>query len=92
MRINGDMLLEVEQALKTVHTNFTDAEKLTKEWSGVVGHSGLADQLDEFSGNWDDTRDNMLEGIKAMSEAAGGIAKVFADLDKELADAQTKEK
>jgi hypothetical protein len=87
MRVNGDRLLEVQTGLTTVHTSFSDAEKLTDGWRDVVGHGGLADQLDDFSGNWDDTRDNMLEGIKAIAEAAGAIAATFEDLEDQLASA-----
>ncbi|MET0930912.1 MAG: hypothetical protein ABWX74_15435 [Aeromicrobium sp.] len=89
MRVNGDRLLEVQSALKTVHTNFSDAEKLSEAWGDVVGHRGLADTLDDFSGNWDDTRDNMLEGITAMADAAGAMAETFEDLDNQLAEALT---
>lgn len=90
MRINGDRLLDVQSGLKTVHANFSDAEKLSKGWGDVVGHRGLADTLDDFSGNWDDTRDNMLDGIKAMSEAAGAIAETFEDLEDQLTAAMTE--
>lgn len=91
MRVNGDRLDEVANGLKTVHADFSDAEKLSKDWGGTVGDRGLADTLDDFSGNWDNTRDNMLDGIKAMAEAASAMADTWDDLENQLTDALTKE-
>jgi hypothetical protein len=91
LRISLEMLREVERALKLVHDEFDKAEDLTDEWRGVVGHDGLGDQLDDFSGNWDGTRENMLESIKSMGELAGQIAQAFEDTDSELERCLTEE-
>lgn len=87
MRIDLDRMDDLRQDLVLVHDEFTNAERLTDDWKGAVGHDGLADQLHDFSGNWDDTRKNMLEGIKGMSEYAKAIVEQFTKLDHELTDA-----
>lgn len=91
MKISWDMLREVSRALSTVQSEFSSAEQLTDEWRALVGHGGLAGQLDDFSGNWNDTRENMLESLEQISTLAADIAQVFEDLDNDLADSLQKE-
>ncbi len=90
MRIDLDRLEGLSTTLETVHSDFSNAEKLTDSWRDEVGHDGLADKLHDFSGNWDDTRANMLEGIANMAQLARDVAKAFRDADGELAKALTE--
>lgn len=87
MRIDLDRMEALAQDLQLVHTEFSDAERLTDDWKGAVGHDGLSDQLHDFSGNWNDTRDNMLEGIQGMADCAAAIVEQFTLLDQDLSDA-----
>lgn len=90
MRVDLDRLDDLGVTLGQVHAEFQSAERLTESWRDAVGHDGLANKLDDFSGNWDDTRENMLEGIKNMGQLARDIAAAFRDADSELAKALTE--
>jgi hypothetical protein len=84
LKIDLDAVRAIGSDLKSLAGEFEGANVRSDALAEAVGHSGLSDAVRSFAHSWDDTREDMLEGIKGLGEAAGVIADVFAQTDADL--------
>ncbi|MFE1440897.1 hypothetical protein [Streptomyces sp. NPDC058739] len=66
---------------------FDDLDKLHGGCADDIGHSGLAGKLEDFAGNWEISRKKLTEDVEALSKLAKDAAKVYEDVDHQLAEA-----
>lgn len=78
---------EAGRQLTAVKHEFEHASNNSRSLADAVGHDGLADALIDFADKWDDTREDMVENIGTLAEAASGISEAFSQLDSEYAAA-----
>ena len=83
--IDVGMLKDLGTDLGKVATEFAEANVRSDDIAEAVGHDKLAQTVRSFAHGWDDTREDMTEQITFLSEASTEIAKVFEELDGELA-------
>jgi hypothetical protein len=76
--------------LRYVATEFEHAERITEDYGSMVGHRRLASRLEDFAGNWDDTRNEMLESIKTLAEVATKAGEMYEELEREFVKALTE--
>jgi hypothetical protein len=77
-------LEECGRSLRHVQQELQHAQAVADNYAATIGHPRLADRLRDFAGNWDDTREEMLESIKGLGDAAKGIADAFEDIEAHL--------
>ena len=87
VQLNLARLLEAGSRLTSVKSEFENASANARGLADAVGHDGLADALIDFADKWDDTREDMVENIGTLAEAASGISEAFSQLDSEYAAA-----
>ena len=92
LAISTAKLQELGRKLRFIATEFENAEKIADNYREFVGHDGLAEKLEEFADNWDDTRESMTEAIASYGEAAQKAAELFEELETELVATLTGEK
>ncbi len=71
-------------ALHLLAGELRGAERIVEDNRRAVGHDVLARRLDEFQGNWDDRRNDMLESIDALAGTARAAAEAFEDIEQNL--------
>lgn len=50
-----------------------------------IGHSRVANALEDFAGSWDDKRERLTTSLRAVGEMATASAQTFQEIDDELA-------
>jgi len=73
-------------SLRTVASEFDDANAHSDRVADAVGRGVLGDCLRDFAHEWDDARARMVEQIAALAETCTQIAVGFDGLDAGLAD------
>lgn len=84
--VEVDAIRTLGTDLKAVATEFEGANANSDGIAAAVGHGGLAETVRDFAHKWDDTRAEMVEGLKALGDAATTVADNWVDLDKQGAD------
>ncbi len=75
--------------LKTVATEFENANANSDGIAAAVGHAKLSETVHDFAHKWDDTRAEMVDALKNLGEAATTVAANWVDLDQQGADVLT---
>lgn len=83
--VDTTLLSDLGNDLGRVATEFSEANVRSDTIADAVGHDGLSDTVRSFAHGWDDTREDMVEQITFLSDAATSIAEVMAETDIELA-------
>jgi hypothetical protein len=84
LELDTAALDECGRSLRLVQQELQHAQAIADDYAATVGHSRLADRLHDFAGNWDDTRDEMLDSITGLGDAARGIGNAFEDIETHL--------
>lgn len=87
LRVDTALLCVAGTQLRTVATEFHQANANSDDAAEAVGHHGLADAVRCFAHNWDDRRAKIVEKIGTLAKAATGVGEAFEKLDNEFAAA-----
>lgn len=87
LNIDTGRVRSVGTGLSRIAREFENANVRSDRVADAVGHDGLADAVRSFAHSWDDTRADMTESIKGLSEATIAVADIFEQADGELAAA-----
>jgi hypothetical protein len=87
LRVDTHVLRETGTALRTVATEFENANARSDSAAEATGHRELAEKVQEFAHNWDDRRKKMVKNIQNLAEAASKTGEAFETLDSEFAAA-----
>ncbi|PWB95977.1 hypothetical protein [Homoserinimonas hongtaonis] len=79
---------EIDSAVSTLR----QAGSLGSDIAGLVGHSGLASQVQDFADGWDINRGRLVDELTAISDSLQAIVDAFTDLDQQMANAAGGEK
>ena len=83
--VDTTALSDLGTDLARVATEFSEANVHSDTIADAVGHERLADKVRSFAHGWDDTREDMVEQITFLSEAATAIADTLIETDGQLA-------
>ena len=83
--VDTTVLSDLGSDLGRVATEFAEANVRSASIAAAVGHDRLSETVRSFAHGWDDTREDMVEQITFLSEAATTIAEVLVETDTELA-------
>lgn len=86
-RADLDLIKEMGNGLGRIKRAFDDLGKLSGRYDEDLGHSKLADKFEEFAGNWEISRKKLAEDVEALAKLAKDAAKVYEDIDHQLAEA-----
>ncbi|MDM7855106.1 hypothetical protein [Cellulomonas alba] len=87
LQLDTAQLQEAGRTLRTVATEFHDANARSDSVAGAVGHDGLRDAIHDFAHGWDDTRADMVDAIAGLADACQGIGDGFEKIDTDFAAA-----
>lgn len=87
---NDQLLVDLE-ALKQLGAELVNSaaslgglEDMTAKLGGDVGHTGLAQHLDDFSKSWGHKREELVGNVKALADEVYGVAFEILKTDLEL--------
>jgi len=81
LNIDYDELSRARIDVDDVASAFGRADQVTSDIAGLVGHSGLASKVTEFSESWDINRDKLQESLVFISESLTAVIDTFTELD-----------
>lgn len=87
LSVSTDVLIEAGHALRTVATEFADANHHSDLVADAVGHHALAGAIRAFAHDWDIRRGKMVEGIAELAAATKSVGEGFQSLDTQLGSA-----
>lgn len=73
--------------LSLVQGEFSSAEQFASQTADLTGHDRLADVVRDFATKWSLRREELLEELQTIADAAESIRDTMRELDLELADA-----
>ncbi|MFJ8085073.1 hypothetical protein ACIQ6Y_31200 [Streptomyces sp. NPDC096205] len=86
-RADLDLIKEMGNGLGRIKRAFDDLGKLNGAYGDDLGHEELSSKLDDFAGNWEISRKKLTEDVEALAKLAKDAAKVYEDIDHQLAEA-----
>jgi hypothetical protein len=87
LQVPGETLEEAGASLGRVAAELEHAEDNAGLVAEAVGHPGLAGALDDFAGNWDASRGEIVEAIGTLDDIATACADTFAQIEQKLVQA-----
>ncbi|MEO7123907.1 MAG: hypothetical protein ABI400_12490 [Lacisediminihabitans sp.] len=94
LKIDTQNLRDAASALKTVRTEFEEANANSDTLADAVGEQRLADRIKDFAHNWDMKRKDFVEDIrtleKNLTDGADALEKTDTDLAAGLVAAPSK--
>ncbi|MEK8171322.1 hypothetical protein NKH77_23350 [Streptomyces sp. M19] len=91
-RADLDLIRECSRSLAKIHREFDKHGNPADEYKSSLGHGGLKNAFDDFSGTWKKNRKKLMKSIKQLAEATESAADSYDDIDHELAKALRKAK
>lgn len=85
LRVDTDATRSLAQNVVLVHDTLSSTSTDITNLISHVGHGGLGTTLSAFGDKWDHRRQELVEQLGAMSEAATTISEQFEQLDCRLA-------
>jgi hypothetical protein len=83
--VNYDDLQDLGEDLGRVRDEFKNVEDNTDNYDGAMGSGHVVGKLHEFSENWSDKREQLVEQLDGVSQAALAAAEGYRCTDQELA-------
>jgi hypothetical protein len=83
--IDTQVLRDTGAALRLVATEFAQANARSEALADALGHRGLAERVRELAHGWEQRRDEVVDGIVHLADAATAVGEVLEQLDTELA-------
>ncbi|KQX75018.1 MULTISPECIES: hypothetical protein [Aeromicrobium] len=77
--------------LKDLHGKLKDDGRLKELNKEEVGHTKVAEAIDDFVNDWDDKRKKLNDKVEALGEMASKSSEEFTKADLELAEALKQE-
>ena len=84
LEVNTTDLVATGTALRYLAGELKKAEDIVKDNLDALGHPGLAEQLDEMQGTWDDKRNALVKDIESVAKVAKEAGKAFEEIESEL--------
>lgn len=88
--IDTGTLRELDSSLRLIVDTLDGAGGLSRSTADACGDGHLAGVLIDFADDWEDTREDMLEAVRSISQAVHMIATAFDEVDGELLKALQK--
>ncbi|WP_368499004.1 hypothetical protein [Herbiconiux sp. A18JL235] len=82
--VDTGMLQELDSALKLIVDTLDAAGGMSRSTAHACGDGELAGVLIDFADDWEDTREDMLEAVRSISDAVHLVSDGFDKLDSEL--------
>lgn len=85
--ISTDEVRELGEKLRFVAAEFEGANDIAEEYAEVVSHGDLAHELEQFADNWENKRNELMEKLHGLAEAAVASADGYDGFEQALVDA-----
>jgi hypothetical protein len=83
--VNYEYLQDLGEDLGRVRDEFKNVEDHTDNYDGAMGSGHVVDKLHEFSENWSDKREKLVEQLDGVSQAALAAAEAYRETDTQIA-------
>ena len=87
LKLDTVALRDAGTSLRVVAQEFNDANANSDGVAGAVGHTELAQCVEDFAHGWDDKRAKVVESVAGLAESCVGIGDGFEGLDRDFASA-----
>ncbi len=85
LKVDYTALNDSERSLLRISTELEGAEARRDADAGIWGSSDVADAMEEFVGNWDRHRKQLVESLKSVGEMCASSRDCFTGTDQQLA-------
>ncbi len=85
LKVNYTSLDDSERSLQRIATELEGADARRAANADIWGSSAVADAMDEFVGNWDRHRKQLVESLKSVGEMCASSRDCFTGADQQLA-------
>jgi len=85
LRIDLEDMRALARRIGTLTGDLSGSERFAQQAAGDAGDGRLAGALNDFGGNWDIHRDDLVERMEFLAASATSIADTLEDLDADLA-------
>jgi hypothetical protein len=82
LQVPGDVLEETGAALGRLASEFEHAEDNAEALVDAVGEPRLAGAVEDFAGNWDSARGEIVSAIGKLDEVAKACAETFDKIER----------
>lgn len=89
LKLDMTELAAVKGQIQTVFDILDDSALFKDDTANAVGHSSLAAKIREFSDNWNDRREDVVERLTYVKDTIDKIESQFTDVDGQLYTALT---
>jgi hypothetical protein len=73
--------------VQTLHDRFANANQYLDGYRDALGHKGLADAMDSFSGDWKIHRDQLANRLQKLATDSQDAVDAYTGADSDLAKA-----
>ncbi|CAN5368876.1 hypothetical protein BH09ACT5_BH09ACT5_16310 [soil metagenome] len=84
LKLDMTELAAVKGQIQTVFDILDNSALFKDDTANAVGHSGLAAKVREFSDNWNDRREDVVERLTYVKDTIDKIESQFTDVDGQL--------
>ena len=89
LKLDGSDLNSVQTRIDDIFDILNNGALFKDDTANAVGHERLAAKVREFSDNWNDRRDDVIERLQYIKDTLSKIEVQFDDLDSQLTTALT---
>jgi len=89
LRIDGDDLTALGTLLLRTHDALDTEDLFTATLADAVGHTGLAQQIRDFTSSWNSHRTKLVEDLQWLYGATSTTNTAFSNVEGDLASALT---
>ncbi|MCU1479684.1 MAG: hypothetical protein JWQ19_470 [Subtercola sp.] len=82
--VDTDMLRELDSALQLILHTLESSGGMSRSTAHACGDGDLAGRLIDFADDWHDTRADMIDAVKSISDAVHVVSDAFDTLDSKL--------
>jgi uncharacterized protein YukE len=90
--VDYNLLDQVESTLSGLRSEFSDIQAQQHAYVSAWGSGAIASAMDDFAGNWDYHRKELLDSMESLGEMVGQCKSSFAKADTDLANSLTRKK
>jgi len=90
LKVDTDTLRDLDSSLRLIVDTLDSAGGMSRSTADACGDGDLAGVLIDFADDWEDTREDMLDAVRSISDAVHMISSAFDEVDGKLLDALEK--
>lgn len=90
LKVDYQLLSSIERRLTSLQGEFQNIQAQTSGYDGAMGSGDVASAMNNFSGNWNDHRKDLLNSIETLGKMVSETIAKFQQTDNKLKSSLTQ--